>query len=592
MKRRTLIFTIFPVYFFIIILSLVLVVFFSVSRFRDFHLKQTAKAMGAEIDLVSDKVLSLLERGDRAQLQKSVEGWGKTMTSRVTIIGLDGGILADSEFDPKTMDNHSDRSEFVVALSNGFATAKRHSRTSGRDSYYVAKRIANAINPIAVMRIAVPLLSVEDTFNQTRHDVLLVFVLVLLASGGASLFMAQRISRPLNKLKTTALAYAKGDLSQRMPFSETDEVAVLANSMHSMAENLDVQIQTVTRERNERDAILFSMIEGVLALDPDEKILNYNQATLDFFAIDATVILGKTLHEVFRHPDLVDFIERLLHSQASLETELVVEKNDHEKHIRAQGNLLRDAKGVTFGVLVVFHDITRLRELEGMRKNFVANVSHELKTPLTAIKGFVETLQEGAIADTKQAHEFLKIIAAQTDRLSETIQDLLNLSQIEREADAGQLQFVPTDVCQIVYSAIEICQVKANQKNIRILCEAKEVSVSKVNVRLLEQAVINLLDNAIHYSPQNSEIKIKVQKSQQEIAIIVQDSGAGIDKKHLARIFERFYRVDEARSRHLGGNGLGLAIVKHIAQAHHGRVGVLSEMGKGSVFSLHIPITG
>ena len=548
--------------------------------------------MGAEIDLVSDKVLTLIERGDTSQLQKSVEYWAKITTSRVTIIGLDGSVLADSEVNPKTMDNHSDRSEFVVALSTGFATAKRRSHMTGHDLYYVAKRISNEKAPVAVMRIAVPLLTVEDTFNQTRHEVLLVFVLVILAAGGASLFVAQRIAKPLTKLKATALAYAQGDLSHRMILSaSTDEVATLANSMNSMAENLEEQIHALTRERNERDAILFSMIEGVLALDPDENILSFNQATLDFFGIESQQILGKSLYEVFRHPDLIQFVERLLHAKSSLETELVIEKFENEKHIRAQGNLLQDANGKAFGVLVVFHDITRLRELEGMRKNFVANVSHELKTPLTAIKGFVETLDEGAIEDVKQARIFLKIIAAQTDRLSETIQDLLNLSQIERESDAGQMQFVQADICQIVYSAIEICQIKAEQKNIRIVCDAKEACVTRANVRLLEQAALNLIDNAIHYSLQNSEVKIAIQKHAAEIEIVVQDFGPGIDKKHLQRIFERFYRVDESRSRHLGGNGLGLAIVKHIAQAHNGTVEVQSEMGKGSVFSVRIPIS-
>ncbi len=587
MKRRPLFLQIFPVYFLIIGLSLALVLFFSVRSFRDFHLRQTARTMGAYVDLVSDKVLTLLEKKDWSHLKKYAQVWGETTKAEVSVIALDGQVLVDSRSALKDIDNQADRPEFVTALSQGFGTARRHNRTAGGDFFYAAKLVSNEKQPVAVVRFSVPLLTLEQTFSKTSDAVIVVVGIVLVLAGLASWYMARRISWPLTKLKRAAEEYAGGDLAHRMAIPKTDEIASLAESMNSMAENLETQIAALTLERNQRDAIFYSMVEGVLALDVDENILSFNPATLAFFGVDAEDVYGKTLPEVFREPDLIDFVAKLLRTRQPAETEILVERDDQKKYLRAHGNLLKDADGRHFGVLLVFQDFTRLRELEGMRKNFVANVSHELRTPLTAIKGFVETLAAGAIDDPAQAREFLKIIADQADRLNETIQDLMRLSQIEKEADFGQIEFAPKDVGESVYAAIEICQRAATDKRIRLSCAAKSPCFDKINPRLFEQAVINLIDNAVRHSPTESEVKIFVEKTAGEIRVAVQDFGPGIDKKHWQRIFERFYRVDESRGRQAGGSGLGLAIVKHIVQAHQGRIELHSELGEGTVFALY-----
>ncbi|HNT36848.1 MAG TPA: ATP-binding protein, partial [bacterium] len=262
---------------------------------------------------------------------------------------------------------------------------------------------------------------------------------------------------------------------------------------------------------------------------------------------------------------------------------------DTERTLLARGTLLQDASGRTVGAVVVFSDVTRLRRLENMRRDFVANVSHELRTPVTSIKGFVETLLDGAINDRDDAQRFLGIIARHADRLNAIIEDLLTLSRIEQEVRRAEIE---REVCRlrpILASVIEVCSLRAAEKSIRTELSCEDTLECKMNAPLVEQAVINLVDNAIKYSPSEATVQIAAQQTNDACTISVEDSGCGIPQEHLPRLFERFYRVDKARSRNLGGTGLGLAIVKHIVQAHQGTVSVVSEMGKGSRFTIHIP---
>jgi two-component system phosphate regulon sensor histidine kinase PhoR len=254
-----------------------------------------------------------------------------------------------------------------------------------------------------------------------------------------------------------------------------------------------------------------------------------------------------------------------------------------------QSSPLLDANKEHIGTLVVFNDVTHFRRLENMRRDFVANVSHEIKTPLTAIKGFVETLHQGSVDNPEEADRFLGIINKHVDRLSAIIEDLLSLSRIEQEDEGKIIKLEEGYVNDVFQSAIQICRSKAEEKNITIRPVCNEPISAKFDTTLLEQAVVNLLDNAIKYSEPKSTILLKAQRNNSEIRIRVEDQGIGIAKKHLPRLFERFYRVDKARSRKMGGTGLGLAIVKHIAQAHGGRITVESTLGVGSVFTIHLP---
>jgi two-component system phosphate regulon sensor histidine kinase PhoR len=328
-------------------------------------------------------------------------------------------------------------------------------------------------------------------------------------------------------------------------------------------------------------------MEGVLAIDPDERILKLNAAAASLLKVDAERAQGRSVYEVIRDANLLRFIGAVLASAQPLEEEIVL-WDAGERFMQAHGTILRDENGRGIGALVVMNDVTRLRRLEAVRRDFVANVSHELKTPVTSIKGFVETLQDGAVDNPADARHFLEIIARHADRLNAIIDDLLLLSRVE-EAQAPELVLEPTPLCDVLLAAMQDCEDKAKEKRIPVSLTCPEGSVARINAPLLEQAVVNLLDNAIAYSEPERPVAIEVGETEDEKSIAVRDAGCGIAAEHLSRIFERFYRVDKGRSRKLGGTGLGLAIVKHIAQAHGGRVSVVSAPGQGSTFTIHLP---
>jgi two-component system phosphate regulon sensor histidine kinase PhoR len=326
----------------------------------------------------------------------------------------------------------------------------------------------------------------------------------------------------------------------------------------------------------------------MLACDADERIITLNQAAGSLLGLDLSAAKGHTVQEAIRNADLQRFINRILSKQREAEVEIALH-GPEKKFLQISGTVLRDSEGKKIGALIVLNDITRLRHLENIRREFVANVSHELKTPITSIKGYVETLQEGAIDDKGNARKFLEIIFKQADLLHALIDDLLSLSKIEQEAERGEVQLVEEQVRRIIEAAIAAYETRARERRIQMALHGKDEIVVKANARLLEQAVGNLLDNAIKYSEPGGSIEIDVTQGKGEVTIAVSDHGSGIAPEHLPRLFERFYRVDKGRSRELGGTGLGLAIVKYIIQAHGGDVTVESTPAKGSAFTIHLP---
>jgi two-component system phosphate regulon sensor histidine kinase PhoR len=291
---------------------------------------------------------------------------------------------------------------------------------------------------------------------------------------------------------------------------------------------------------------------------------------------------------VIRLSELQRFVVVALSSEEPVEKGLVL-YGEAERIVRAHGTPLRDAEGKREGVLIVLNDVTHLAKLENIRKDFVANVSHEIKTPITAIKGFVETLQEGQSQDPEDVRRFLGIVHRHVDRLEAIVEDLLTLSRIEKEAETEEITLEEHSVRKVLVKAVQACENKAQVKKIHLELECSEDLKGRINPPLLEQAVVNLIDNAINYSEEGKSVTIRAQENAQEILIQVEDQGSGIERRHLERIFERFYRVDKSRSRKLGGTGLGLSIVKHILEAHGGRVSVESQPGRGSTFTLHLP---
>ncbi|MDH4320146.1 MAG: ATP-binding protein, partial [Desulfobulbaceae bacterium] len=520
--------------------------------------------------------------------------------TRITIVRRDGVVIADSVQSPQRMDNHADRLEVIEALAGHIGTSVRHSHTMGREMLYLAipllpENAAATTAPAGndVLRLSIPITALDEPLRAITGDIIACAILLTVLAGLVAFIVSRRITHPLEKMRISAELFADGKPAKEINLLEERhislEVADLATALNSMANQLNQRLQTVTGQRNQLEAVFAGMVEAVLVVDLDERIVNLNQAASQLLNVDAAAVQGKPILEILRNNDLLDFVRRSLAAHQPLEDEIVLRKSDGEIYFQAHGAFYRDADNSRVGALIVLNDITRLRLLQNMRRDFVANVSHELRTPITAIKGFVETLQDGAVSCPEDASRFLGIIHRHADRLNAIVEDLLTLSRIEQEETAGDITLEPGSIRPVLQNVIETCGWQTRSKNITLVLDCPEPLTARINGPLLEQALSNLVVNAIKYSPENSEIILSAAAGPDTIRITVSDSGVGIAKEHLPRLFERFYRSDKARSRKLGGTGLGLAIVKHIVQAHHGTIRVDSIPACGTTFSIELP---
>ncbi len=434
-----------------------------------------------------------------------------------------------------------------------------------------------------------PHAQVQAKIRQMRFALAGAGLAIGLATALLCLFVSRHVSRPFEEIRDVAERFARGDLGYKLAAGTSAEMTGLAGALNQMASQLHERLQTIVRQTSEQQAVLASMVEGVLAIDGQQRVITLNKAAAALVGNTLANPLGRTLHEVVRNPDLRRFADRVLASSQTIEDDVVLH-GDPDRVLQIRGTALRDQHHRDgFGAVIVMSDVTHFRRLETIRRDFVANVSHELKTPITSIKGFVETLLDGALANPEDAERFLKIVATQADRLNAIIEDLLALSKIEQSERAADLVVQEVAVHDLLQAVWHDCQPKASQREILIRIECEESLSARLNAPLIEQAVTNLVDNALKYSEPGSEVLITAAENETEVTIAVSDHGCGIDDEHLPRLFERFYRVDKARSRKLGGTGLGLAIVKHIIQAHQGRITVNSTPGVGSVFRIHLP---
>ena len=418
---------------------------------------------------------------------------------------------------------------------------------------------------------------------------LTVAALLATLAAVAGLISSLRVSGSLRAIRASAEHFAGGDFTHRLRIPNTPETGSLAVTLNDMAAQLERQIRVVTQQRNEQEAILSSMQEGVLALDPQAHVIALNPAAEALLSVPASQARGRTVQEVIRNVGLQRLLTDAV-SKAEPTTGEIVLRGEEERFVQVTATALRDAAGHDLGILVVLNDITQLRRLENIRRDFVANVSHELKTPITSIKGFVETLRDGALADLPQAERFLEIVGRHADRLNAIIEDLLSLSRLEQTNQAAEIARPQVQLSPIIKAAVLDCSAKAAARQITILPSCDAGLFVKAKAPLLEQAIVNLLDNAISYSNPAGTVWLTAWKSDREVHIDVRDEGIGIAPEHVSRIFERFYRTDRARDRASGGTGLGLAIVKHIVQIHEGQVDVTSKVGQGSTFSLCLPL--
>jgi two-component system phosphate regulon sensor histidine kinase PhoR len=588
-KKKSLLWHLFFSYLLITLLSLVAVTWYASQSLRNFLLKQIEADLYTRALLFESLILDHFESPTGSGIDAFSKKLGTTVSTRFTVILPWGKVVADSDDDPSQMDNHLDRPEINEALNSGRGTSARYSPTLKKKMMYVAVTLKKDDRTVAVVRTSLPLNEIDETLRGIELNIALAGLLIAAFVAALSLLVFRRIRKPIEEMKRGAEAFARGEFQHRLALSEWEEMSSLGETMDQMAAELRDRINTITSQRNELEAVLSSMVEGVIAVDTEEHIISMNQAAAGIFECSPLEAQGRSIQEMIRNSDFQKLVAEALASDAPVQKDLVFYAKEEERVLSGYATLLKDADSRRKGILVVLNDVTRLRKLENVRRDFVANVSHEIKTPLTAIKGFVETLRDGAGKSPEEADRFLRIVEKHVDRLEAIVEDLLSLSRIEGEEERGEIVLEYRFVKEVLLAAAQAVQVKAESKNIPLRISCGEDVKAKMNSPLIEQAVVNLLDNAIKYSEPGKDVHVDVEDKEKEILIHVHDQGCGIEPKHLDRLFERFYRVDKARSRKLGGTGLGLAIVKHIMQAHGGSVSVKSRPGSGSTFTLQLP---
>lgn len=572
------------------ILALLSIGWYGSDVVRQLYLNHMKSDLEARARLCGKQIGELLASGQTSAIDLLCKELGRATGTRITVIAESGRVVGDSDTLPADMDDHRGRTEIADAFAGRVGQTIRYSSTERENRIYVAVPLMRNDRPAAVVRTSLPLAALTNTLAIVRWRIIIAVGIGILLHAMVTLIISRRMSRPLETIRLAAEQYASGDLQHRLRIADETEIGVLADTLNRMAEQLNERIRTVLRQQNEREAMLSSMEEGVLAVANDGMILNLNKACATLLGVEAGKLLGRSVYEVVRKADLLQFVESALSGTSPVEGEIPI-RGQQERWVCAHGTALEDSHRGKIGVLIVLHDITRLRHLEEVRRDFVANVSHELRTPITSIKGFLETLADGALDDKENALRFLQIVLRQVNRLDAIIGDLLALSRIERGAEGQTIETTVEPIRPVLTAAMEMCEKKAHEKKVAIDLNCPENLVGEINAALLEQAVVNLLDNAIKYSNAGSNIEISAEAEAESIVIRVKDHGCGIESRHLPRLFERFYRVDKARSRELGGTGLGLAIVRHIALAHRGTVSVESAVGVGSVFCIRLPRT-
>ncbi len=543
--------------------------------------------------LVASDILDelVLERAETLQTQ--LLRLRQKLDTRITLVNLDGIVIADSDrvsvSDVLQMENHRERPELRAARLQGQGTAQRRSSTLEKPMLYFAIRVDKNQEPAGLVRTALPMTRVNQQISSITQVLWVAAILVNLAVAGLTFFLSAHVMEPIAALTKSAQAIASGNYTSALRVKRQDELGTLANSFNLMSEQFSAREQQL-RESNQRlEAVLGGMAEGVIAVDERDRVILANAAAAELLGFTMADVESLSLLEVVRHHMLQQLVTDTRATESLQRAELEVHSGSENRRVLdVQSTPLPDTSPQR--VILVLHDVTDLRRLESMRQEFVANVSHELKTPLSSIRAYAETLSAGAVNDPEHRGTFLHRIEEQADRLNNLIQDLLSLSRIESGRQTYDIATV--NVADIVTTCIAENQDAANLKRIHLSCSDIQQDLRiQADEEGLAQIINNLIGNAIKYTSEGGEVTVVLRQQESTICMDVRDTGIGIDEEHLTRVFERFYRVDKARSRELGGTGLGLAIVKHLAQAFGGNVTVTSQPTKGSTFTVQLPVT-
>ncbi|MBF0223943.1 MAG: HAMP domain-containing protein [Desulfobacterales bacterium] len=514
---------------------------------------------------------------------------GKASSTRITVILPLGKVIGDSDENPDNMEDHSTRYEIKKALKGDIGVSTRYSPTLKLTMMYVAKPIFGEDKKIlGALRVSIPVSAIYERLSLIQSRIIFIGLIAVFFAAIIGWIIARRISLPIEEIQKGSDNFAKGNLDYNIFVQGAYEVVSLADSMNLMASNLNDKIKTVKSQRNELQTILSTLVEAVIAIDMHEKIISFNNSALKMLQIKDNNLKGRILVEAIRSSEMERFVKKAFISVIPLSEVITVQIKD-EVILKAYSAPLNDDKDIRIGTVFFLYDITRLVYLENIRRDFTLNILHEIKTPVTAIKGFIETIQDNPSDDPQETQKFFNIISRQFDRLIEIVEVLVSLSKIEDETEKNIIELKEYSLNEVIIEAINKSKEKADGKDIKIEFNPDNELSAKINPKLLCRAILNLFDNAIKYSKQGGYVDVSIYKHDSEILINLKDQGIGIEQEHIPRIFERFYRIDKSRSRERGGAGLGLAIVKHIINAHGGYISVESNVGKGSLFTIHIP---
>jgi len=505
---------------------------------------------------------------------------------RISVVSADGRVLADSQTETSTMESHADRPEILEAIKNGEGRATRQSVSLHAQLMYYAVREDLPGGGLVILRLSLPVAEFSKQLWSFRRSLWLWSLLIYLCAGGIAMLMSRSYSSRIERLREFSRRVAEGDFRPLAADGSGDSLEALGASLNQTASRLDRTIRTLTEERNLSAAILGSMVEGVAVVNAGERLVFANPGFAAIPGLDVPPVAGSSLLEVVRQTELIGAVRRVLAGESRVEAEIVT--GTLRQHYFA-ATVASVRAGENSGAVIVLHDITDLRKLERVRRDFVANVSHEFRTPLTAIQGFAETLIGGAIDDPQNRGRFLAIILEHSRRLARLTEDLLRLSQMD--AEQLELEIRAVSVPQFIESCYETSQRRAADKGLTLsLNVPTQLPDVAADNRRLQEVLQNLLDNAIQYTLPGGKIVLSAEARGDEVIFTVADTGIGIPQADQPRIFERFYRVDVARSREAGGTGLGLSISKHLIEAHGGRIWVESEVGVGSKFHFAVPV--
>lgn len=552
--------------------------------FKEFYFEQLSERVSKEAKIVA---ITILEKGlEHPNLETIVNNIGEQLASRITVITEDGKVIAETDADRNQMENHLNRPEIIQVREKGEGQAIRVSDTIGIDLLYYAVPLVNNDQLIGYVRLGLPIHVLDEVHKKIGGLVLFSFSIAFLVIIILSSRITNEMAKPIEEATTVANQLAKGNFKARASGARNDETGQLNRSLNVLAQNLAEVTKTYEAQQVRLETLIENMGSGLILINYKGEISIINKSCKTIFQEDVEHWLHKVYHNVIPHKQIVKIVQEIFLTEKGQRKHIILPIQLDMRHFDVYGApiISNGGKERLKGIVLVFHDITELKRLEQMRKDFVANVSHELKTPVTSVKGFTETLLDGAAEDEALRNKFLKIIWDESERLQNLIQDLLDLSKIEQSQ--FQLNWQRVDLSMLTDDIIVILNNKAEAKLISLTKTKEGSSVIEGDPLRIKQIMINLINNAITYTPRGGQINVSIEESKTQVLFTVKDTGIGISKEEIPRVFERFYRVDRARSRNSGGTGLGLAIVKHLVEAHHGEIIVDSEVGKGTSFTI------